>query len=374
MTDFNLNITMNSSNAATEAVWKTLGTFYKIIYRGYFTFLIVFGTSFNILAAIILLRPKLRRFSTCRYMAVCSILNVGVLLTNTLYMMLVMGFNIDIRGTVFWCRMHVFISQWFRGFASWTLVIVAIDRYKRSRSLRPKTSSKNNSNSEIIIVCIAGLILIFPNIHYLVLIGDYVKLESDGQIVNHYACTFLKNNTNSLHSWLASSNAWLELITIIFIPSILTLIFNIFIIKNSFISSMHNEHLQSRSRSRTRRVTTMLLASNIGFLALVSPAQIFYALTFDPVQIKSHEINFFSYMIKAQLYQCLINTYYAMNFVLCFASSSIFRREIKKFIVNNHLNGRLDTASNNRKRSTERESETAIILGKKRLTESTIDT
>ncbi|CAF1134767.1 unnamed protein product [Didymodactylos carnosus] len=131
------------------------------------------------------------------------------------------------------------------------------------------------------------------------------------------------------------------------IPSILTLIFNIFIIKNSFIKPLNNEKLKSRSKSRTRRVTTMLLASNIGFLALVSPAQIFYALTFDPHSIKSQDKYFFSYMIKAQIYQCLINTYYAMNFVFCFASSSFFRREIQKFINSSDLRRKSETSSAN---------------------------
>ena len=60
------------------------------------------------------------------------------------------------------------------------------------------------------------------------------------------------------------------------------MILNIFIIKSSFLSPVNNEYLKSRSRSRTRRVTTMLLASHIGFLALVGPAQFFYALSFDP--------------------------------------------------------------------------------------------
>ncbi|CAF0889550.1 unnamed protein product [Didymodactylos carnosus] len=367
-------VTTNATN--TQDVWIILGSFYKVIYRGYFSFLIVFGTSFNILTAITLLRAKLRRFSTCRYMAVCSLLNVGVLLTNTLYMTLVMGWQIDLRSSILWCRIHVFVSQWFRGFASWILVIVAIDRYRRSRSLRPRTQSKNHI---VTIRCvIAGLALVFPNIHYLLLIGGVVTLKADGVTYEHYACSFHKYSTNPIHSWLASSNTWLELITIIFIPSILTLIFNIFIIKNSFIRPVENEHLKSRSKTRTRRVTTMLLASNIGFLALVSPAQIFNALTFDPNSIKSQDKYFFSYMIKAQIYQCLINTYYAMNFVFCFASSSFFRREIRKFINSSRLRRKAESSTNNirhkKVNSKETVTETTTILGeRKRATESTID-
>jgi len=79
----------------------------------------------------------------------------------------------------------------------------------------------------------------------------------------------------------------------------------------------------------------MLLASNIGFLALVAPAQLFYALSFDPQRgIESPE-EYKSFIIQGSIYQSLINTYYAASFIFCFASSSIFRREIKKLL---HIN------------------------------------
>ncbi len=110
------------------------------------------------------------------------------------------------------------------------------------------------------------------------------------------------------------------------------MILNIFIIKNSFLKPLNNEHLKSRSKSRTRRVTTMLLASNIGFLALVAPAQIFYALSFDPQRGMQSTGEYKSFIIQGSIYQCLINTYYAASFVFCFVSSSIFRREIKKLL------------------------------------------
>lgn len=112
----------------------------------------------------------------------------------------------------------------------------------------------------------------------------------------------------------------------------MTLILNIFIIKNSFLNPISNEHLKSRSKTRTRRVTTMLLASNIGFLALVAPAQIFYALSFDPQRRIESPEQYKSFIIQGSIYQSLINTYYAASFVFCFASSSIFRREMKKLL------------------------------------------
>jgi hypothetical protein len=79
----------------------------------------------------------------------------------------------------------------------------------------------------------------------------------------------------------------------------------------------------------------MLLASNIGFLALVGPAQIFYALFYDPQRDMQSNDEYKSFVIQGNIYQSLINTYYAASFVFCFASSSIFRREIHK-LLNKH--------------------------------------
>lgn len=76
----------------------------------------------------------------------------------------------------------------------------------------------------------------------------------------------------------------------------------------------------------------MLLASNIGFLALVGPPQIFFALTFDPQRGNDSPEYYKSFIIQGNIYHCLINTYYAASFVFCFASSSMFRREIKKLL------------------------------------------
>lgn len=76
----------------------------------------------------------------------------------------------------------------------------------------------------------------------------------------------------------------------------------------------------------------MLLASSIGFLALVGPAQIFYAIYYDPEREMQSNDAYKSFIIRCNIYQCFINTYYAASFVFCFASSSIFRREIEKLL------------------------------------------
>lgn len=264
-------------------------------------------------------------------MAVCALFNIGVLLTNTLNMMLSQGYNIHIRSlfNFVWCRINVFVAQWIRGMASWTLVIVAFDRFQQSKTIR-RAAPTQKTRRVFFTMLVTGLILIPFNLHYLFFAGSRVYL---GDGTTFLACIFYKSSENKIQRILARTSTWQELVTIIIVPCILTLILNIFIIKNSFLQPVNNEHLRSRSKSRTRRVTTMLLASNIGFLALVAPAQLFIGLSYDPQRgIQSTPEEYKSFIIQGNIHQCLINTYYAASFVFCFASSSIFRREIKKLL------------------------------------------
>jgi hypothetical protein len=84
----------------------------------------------------------------------------------------------------------------------------------------------------------------------------------------------------------------------------------------------------------------MLLASNIGFLALVAPGQIFFAVYFDPERSRQSDDEYKSFTTKGNIYQCLINTYYAASFVFCFTSSSLFRRELNR-LLNKHYKPKL---------------------------------
>ncbi|CAF0756956.1 unnamed protein product [Adineta ricciae] len=317
------------NNSKYNEDFSTLILINRIVYHDYFLFLIIAGTCGNLLTAITLLRAKLRKYTTCQFMAVCTLLNIGVLLTNTMNMLLSVGYGIHFRSLfdLGWCRVNVFIAQWIRGMASWFLVIVAFDRFRQSKIIRRTPARDQRTVSHTIII--TSLLLLITNLHYLLFTGEQVPLSNKTLFL---ACIFHKNSENPAQRFFASTNAWQELVTIIIVPCILTLILNIFIIKKSFLNPTNNEHLKSRSKSRTRRVTTMLLTSNIGFLAMVAPAQIFIALLFDPeLGVETPSIHK-SFMIKVAIFQCLINTYYAASFVFCFASSSIFRREIKKLL------------------------------------------
>lgn len=189
----------------------------RIIYCGYFLFLIIAGTCGNLLTVITLLRAKLRKYTTCQFMAVCALLNIGVLLTNTLNMMLSQGHGIHLRSLfdLNWCRINAFVAQWIRGMASWSLVIVAFDRFRQSKTVR-RTPTRNN-RTVLYTMLVTSLVLLVLNLHYLLFTGSTISLNGNTPFL---ACIFYKQSTETIHKFFASTSTWQELVTIIIVVSL----------------------------------------------------------------------------------------------------------------------------------------------------------
>jgi hypothetical protein len=190
--------------------WTGLVLVNRIVYRGYFLFLIVAGTCGNLLTAITLLRAKLRKYTTCQFMAVCALLNIGVLLTNTLNMMLTQGYDIHLRSQfgLGWCRVNAFVAQWIRGIASWILVVVAVDRFQQSKTI-PRPNVRRN-HSVLLTLVITGFILFVLNSHYLIFTGNRVVLSENTTFL---ACFFDKHSQDPVQKFLSSTSLWQELVT-----------------------------------------------------------------------------------------------------------------------------------------------------------------
>jgi hypothetical protein len=174
------------------------------------------GTCGNLLTATTLLRSKLRKYTTCQFMAVCALLNIGVLLTNTLNMMLTQGYGVHLRSqfSFSWCRMNAFVAQLIRGMASWILVLVAFDRFQQSKTVR-RTLTKNNHNV-IITIFITGFLLSISNLHYLLFTGNKVLLAENTTFL---ACIFDKHSNDTVQRFFASTSTWQELVTYIILVS-----------------------------------------------------------------------------------------------------------------------------------------------------------
>jgi len=208
--------TIDSFSNNSNEDFSTLSLINTIVYRGYFLFLILAGTCGNLLTAITLLRAKLRKYTACQFMAVCALLNIGVLLTNTSNMMLSQGHDIHLRSLFDkgWCRINAFVAQWIRGMASWILVVVAFDRFRQSKTIRRVPINKNHI--VFYTIFIISLILLILNLHYLLFTGSKVSLGGNTIFL---ACIFHKLSESSIQRFFASTSTWQELVTIIIVVS-----------------------------------------------------------------------------------------------------------------------------------------------------------
>ena len=149
-------------------------------------------------------------------MGICALLNIGVLLTNTLNMTLTQGFGFHLRSLfdLGWCRLNAFIAQWIRGMASWSLVIVAADRFQQSKSVT-RTPTRGN-HSVVYVMLGTSVLLVVLNLHYLLFTGSHVSIEG----VQFLACLFYKQSNSTMQVFFAKTNTWQELGTIIIVVSI----------------------------------------------------------------------------------------------------------------------------------------------------------
>lgn len=149
-------------------------------------------------------------------MAACALLNIGVLLTNTLNMMLTQGYYVHLRSLFDfgWCRIHAFISQWIRGMASWILVVVAFDRFQQSKTIHRPT--RKNNHIVLLTLLITGAILFVPNLHYLLFVGNRVVLVENTTFL---ACFYNKHSNDTIQWFFGTTNIWQELVIYIIIVS-----------------------------------------------------------------------------------------------------------------------------------------------------------
>lgn len=155
-------------------------------------------------------------------MAICALLNIGVLFTNTLNLTLSVGYSIHFRSlfTLGWCRFNTFVAQWIRGMASWFLVIVAFDRYRQSKSVR-RTPTRNN-HTVFYTIFVTCLVLFLLNLHYLLFIGERIPLNDETMFL---ACIFFRQSRDRIQRFFAATNTWQELVIITIVVSSLPMFF-----------------------------------------------------------------------------------------------------------------------------------------------------
>jgi hypothetical protein len=91
--------------------------------------LIIFGTIGNIISIIVLIQPKLRKYSTFFYLACLSAVDLIVLYTFCINFISHYYFRVDLQSKhVALCKLFAFCIYYLPQFSAWTCVAVSLDR------------------------------------------------------------------------------------------------------------------------------------------------------------------------------------------------------------------------------------------------------
>ncbi|CAF1100072.1 unnamed protein product [Adineta ricciae] len=274
----------------------------KSVAAYYSLFLVVVGTTMNLLTLIILLRPVFRHRKlkpTIYYMRVIVVFDILMLYGWNLdhYLSATQGFSIQ-RLSIPVCRLMSFLNYFAPQSSAWLRVFACIDRYFIVS--RPhETWLSSSKNIFIIITCLLSFLTVL-NCQFFIL-----------------GCSYSTNGTISVFSPSFKVYPLWDYINLGFyncLPFIFMVLFNSGVIY--YLSHLYNINVvQHRSVSVTLIITTFL------FLAMTVPATVAFA--------------FFSTANSALLtfLDSLLYTYHITSFPLYLITFGDFQREFCKLFT-----------------------------------------
>ncbi len=169
-----------NSSTTTREPYRTITLMLLRIYPILFLFV---GTIGNLLSVYVVLRSKLRRYSTFIYLAFLSIVDLIVLYTFSINFILHSWFNIDLQHvSLIACKIYSFSIYFFPQTSAWILTAVSIDRvFALTRGIRKTRKTRFT----YFILSLIFLILFLLNIQFLFYNNTY-QLTDDTNNSNIY--------------------------------------------------------------------------------------------------------------------------------------------------------------------------------------------
>lgn len=291
------------------------------------------GSIGNSLSFIVFTQKQLRTYSTFRYLAYLSIVDLIVLYLGLGNILLRDYFRFDIRGqNLFLCKFHTFLTYVTTQLSSWILTIVSIDRAiactvvrLNKRMCRPKSADRI-----FLGMCILVSLL---NSHILFFMGSKrtVFSQSSPNISSHQDIIVCTHNTSQLYfTFFEKPYTIIDLLSYVLIPFIIMTICAGIIAYRLFFSlspaSMHTA-VKGKTRKGTRRakqISYMLLVLNLVFVILLTPiviGQIFQDLN------QEHRYRLYNSITLLMSY-----SNHALNFVLYGIASPQFRLTLRQLL------------------------------------------
>ncbi|CAF3480828.1 unnamed protein product [Rotaria socialis] len=296
------------------------------------------GSIGNSLSFIVFSQKQLRAYSTFRYLAYLSIVDLLVLYLGLGHLILHDYFLFDIREhNLFFCKFHTFLTYVTTHLSSWILTMVSIDRAIACTivHLRKRFSSPKSADRIFIAMC---LIISLVNSHILFFMGFKEReiLSSNSNVSSYKDIIVCTHNTSTAYfQFFEKPYNIIDLFSYVLIPFLIMSICA-GIISYRLFFSLNNATIKILANGKTRRgtrrakqISYMLFILNIVFILLLAPialGQIFEDLNQE-----------YRYRLFNSITLSLSYSNHALNFILYGVASPQFRLTLRQLlgIVNN---------------------------------------
>ena len=278
----NDNFSTNECNSSTTR--EPYRTITLVLLRIYPMVFLLIGTLGNLLSVYVVLRSKLRRYSTFTYLAFLSIVDLIVLYTFAINFLLHAWWNIDLQQvSLVACKIYSFSIYFFPQASAWILTAVSIDRVLAlTRGIRKPRKTRMTYATLLVI-----FLILFPlNVQFLFYDNTYQmdELDDDDPTSGHkYRIVDTDMDINVVQCSLENieeyakfyRNVWVYVdgVVNVYLPCTLMFLCSTIIFLN-VLRTMGNAN-NSKKRLVARNLSTMLLSINTMFVFLTAPIVIY---------------------------------------------------------------------------------------------------
>lgn len=298
-------------------------------------FLILFGTTGNIITIIVLKQKRLRTSPTSIFLATLAMSDILALVTGLLRQWITYTFDVDIRKdvSVAGCRLHWFVVYLSTQCSSWMLVCVTMERVISS-FIPHKRRIFCNMRVAYVAVCVIISFLVVLNAHYLFGYGNLISHSSNETVEEVCIPKTEDYSYFILYTW-----TWIDLCVFYLVPLLFLLIGNCMIIYKVLKSHRRSRQAVAPSayqvttshRRTTSSLTKLLLLVSVIFIVCVTPIVV-YPIGEPYWKEGASEKKVASLFLLETEANLLMYINHSVNFVIYFLSGTKFRTEVNRVV------------------------------------------
>jgi len=293
--------------------------------------LLAVGTVGNIINVIILLRRRMRKYSTGVLLLSLALADIFFLWTTPFVYIYEAVLDIDVTTfSPVLCKCLPWIRYTSAGYSVWILVVLTLERMIMTRSLehtRTKLTTKNAAIVSIVLLCICWLY----SSHY-VFGYSIQKVDLDNN-TSELKCAA---STDQFVAFYKTTWPVMVLVGLNFIPIVLIILGNITIVVNIIqqrrkLMKIHPSNNFNQNTVLKRKSLTKLLFLLCGFFIATTVPYAISNVVVKRANNETTEDQHFNKMIVTICFNFLFCNF-SFNFFFYFVSGTLFKQEWKKLL------------------------------------------